>query len=203
MKHPLTLLLPLLFSNCVSTVNQYAARRALVVERAALIQLPLHTIWQVGDKYYAQGILCRARGVQKGAPVRSVLYQQPAHTFSPISDSGEAVYVEITCHDSGDITRAPEYHLQLSHNSYLTALPPGAHRLNRTQLIATPAETIVPLSEPTTDAHCYYAYPLAGLTAVAIDLPATLVMTAALIPTAIVYGTYAKLHHIFRQEQNN
>lgn len=203
MKYTLTLLLPLLCSNCVSTVNQYAARRALVVEKAAEVQRPLHTIWQVGDKYYAPGILCRARGEQKGTPIRSVLYQQPTHTFSPISDSGQAVYVEIIYHESGDITGAPEEQLHPAHNSYLTALPPGARRINRSQLIATPSETIVPLSEPMTDAHRYYAYPLAALTAVAIDLPASVVMTAALIPTAVVYGTYAKLHHIFRQKQNN
>ncbi len=203
MKYLFSLILPLLFSNCVSTVNQYAARRALVVEKAALVQRPLQTIWQVEDKYYAQGSLCQARGVQKGVPINSVLYQQPTHTFTPTSNSGELVYVEITTHESGDISQAPEQQLFISGSSYLTALPPGARRITRTQLPTAVTETVVPLVEPTTDAHCYYAYPLAGLTAVAIDLPATVVMTTALIPAAVVYGTYAKLHSIFRQEQKN
>ena len=198
-KLPITLLLSIpLLSSCVSTVHQYAARRALVADTVLVLRSPISEVWQIGDQFYAPGYLGKGRGVQRGAPIYSVLYQSPKTEFELIGTPEQEVYVELY-HDIPNVaTKHPERFCALS--SYLTELPKEAkkHRL------ATPAEPerqSIDLTQPHADAHGYYSYPLAAAAAVAIDLPLSLAMTTALIPTVGIGSICAKISRAASQSQ--
>ncbi len=200
MKYLFTAVAVLGLSSCVSTVNQYFARRALVADEAVKIHTPISEVLKVGDSYYVRGQLCRARGVQRGVPINSVLYQYPNYTFEAIEESGQEVFVELRID--------PPYTLkQAAAKAEFTAGAP-LHRLpEQAQLINLPREekktgsTIVTHGTARTDAHRYYAYPLAAITAVAIDAPASVVMTAMLLPTIGVGALVQSLAEQFDSDE--
>ena len=54
---------------------------------------------------------------------------------------------------------------------------------------------------PGTDAHQYYAYPLAAVLAIGVDAPVSLAMTGALLPTIGIGAACAKIGNIGAQIQ--
>lgn len=62
------LLSSLLLSSCISTVHQYAARRALVADEVLVLRTPIQNIWQLEDKFYAAAIWERGAAYNVGFP---------------------------------------------------------------------------------------------------------------------------------------
>ncbi len=177
------LLLPLLLlCSCVSTVNQYFVRQALVTDEALMLQSPITELWQVDGQYYARAYLGKARGTQKGLPVKSIFYQEPDNSFRPTTSDMKVVYATLSHGLKGEL---PAYFRVQT--SYLTALPAQAKRIPLPHP-AIPEYSGRNLQPTVADNHKYYAYPLAALTAVCIDLPATVIMSAALPPSLALYG---------------
>lgn len=196
--YTLLLLCPLLLSSCISTVHQYTARRALVAEEVLVLRTPIQDIWQVGDKFYACGYLGKGRGIQSGIPIKSILYQDPEYSFELTDEQPRAVFIELYHNIPGRETEKPE---QFRANaSYLTALPSHAKKVTVGRTFEPQATSAV-IGTPGTDAHQYYAYPLAAVLAIGVDVPVSLAMTGALIPTIGIGAACAKIGNIGAQIQ--
>ena len=194
----LLLLFSLLLSSCISTVHQYAARRALVADEVLVLRTPIQSIWQVEDKFYACGYLGKGRGIQRGVPINSILYQSPESGFELTDSDPREVFIELDHDFPGRETKKPERFRATAR--YLTAMPTQARKVTVDRQFTPQASSAV-IGNPGTDAHRYYAYPLAAILAVGIDIPATIVMTGALIPTAGIGAGYAKISDICSQTQ--
>lgn len=193
----LLLLSSLLLSSCISTVHQYAARRALVADEVLVLRTPIQDIWQLEDKFYASGYLGKGRGIQRGVPINSILYQSPESGFELTDSNPREVFIELYHDFPGRETKKPERFCATAR--YLTAMPTQAGKVTVDRQF-TPQDSSAVIGSPCTDAHRYYAYPLAAILAVGIDVPASIVMTGALIPTA---GIGAFVNHITERFKQN
>lgn len=198
-KLTLTLLLSLSgLSSCISTVNQYAARRALAADEVLVLRTPIQELRQTGDKFYAPGYLGKGRGVQRGVPINSVLYQSPEYEFELTDEHPREVFIELYHDRPGQETAKPERFSATAH--YLTTLPTQAKTIILDRAFVPNAASAA-ISPPCSDAHKYYAYPLAAILAVGIDIPASVAMTAALIPTMGIGAACAKINAACSQSQ--
>lgn len=188
--HALFLLSALLLSSCISTVHQYAARRALVAEEVLVLRTPIQDLWLVEDKFYACGYLGKGRGIQRGVPLNSILYQSPEEGFELTDSHPREVFIELYHDFPGSETEKPERFSATAR--YLTSLPTQAKEVSVSHAFKPDASSAA-IGIPGTDAHRYYAYPLAAILAIGIDLPASLVMTGALIPTVGIGAACAKI----------
>lgn len=196
----LLLLSSLLLSSCISTVHQYAARRALVADEVLVLRTPIQDIWQLEDKFYAIGYLGKGRGIQRGVPINSILYQSPESGFELTDSNPREVFIELYHDFPGRETKKPERFCATAR--YLTAMPTQARKVTVDRQF-TPQDSSAVIGSPCTDAHRYYAYPLAAILAVGIDLPASIVMTGTLIPTLGIGVAYAKTCDICSQTQSD
>lgn len=195
----ITLLSVLLLNSCISTVHQYAARRALTADEVLVLRTPIQELRQVDHKFYARGYLGKGRGIQRGIPINSVLYQSPEYGFELTDEHPHEVFIELYHDRPWQETAKPERFRATAH--YLTTLPSTAKTiiLDRAFVPNAASEAI---STPCSDSHKYYAYPLAAILAIGIDLPASIVMTAALIPTMGIGAACAKIDAACSQSQN-
>lgn len=194
----LLLLSSLLLSSCISTVHQYAARRALVADEVLILRTPIQDIWQLEDKFYASGYLGKGRGIQRGVPINSILYQSPESGFELTDSNPREVFIELYHDFPGRETKKPERFSATAR--YLTSMPTQARKVPVDRHFTPQASSAV-IGSPGTDAHRYYAYPLAAILAVGIDLPASIVMTGALIPTLGIGAVCAKIDAACTQVQ--
>ena len=192
------LLSSLLLSSCISTVHQYAARRALVADEVLVLRTPIQDIWQLEDKFYACGYLGKGRGIQRGVPINSILYQSPESGFELTDSNPREVFIELYHDFPGRETKKPERFCATAR--YLTAMPTQARKVTVDRQF-TPQDSSAVIGSPGTDAHRYYAYPLAAILAVGIDVPASIVMTGALIPSIGIGATAAKTAAVCTQQQ--
>lgn len=190
------LLASLLLNSCVSTVHQYAARRALVADEVLELHTPIQDIWLVEDKFYACGYLGKGRGIQRGIPINSILYQAPESGFELTDPHPRKVFIELYHPYPGRETEKPERFSATAR--YQTSLPTQAKKVPVRQAFK-PDATSAAIGTPCTDAHRYYAYPLAAILAIGIDLPASVAMTGALVPTLGIGAACAKISDICSQ----
>lgn len=197
--YTLLALTSLLLSSCISTVHQYAARRALVADEVLVLHTPIQDIWQVEDKFYACGYLGKGRGIQRGIPINSILYQAPKSGFELTDPHPREVYIELYHPYPGRETEKTERFSATAR--YLTSLPSQAEKVTVRQAFK-PDATSAAIGTPCTDAHRYYAYPLAAILAIGIDLPASVAMTGALVPTLGIGAACAKISDSCSQPQS-
>lgn len=93
------------------------------------------------------------------------------------------MFIELYHDFPGRETKKPERFCATAR--YLTDVPTQARKVTVDRQF-TPQDSSAVIGSPGTDAHRYYAYPLAAILAVGIDVPASIVMTGALIPTICI-----------------
>lgn len=194
--HALFLLSALLLSSCISTVHQYAARRALVAEEVLVLRTPIQNLWLVEDKFYACGYLGKGRGIQRGVPLNSILYQSPEEGFELTDSHPREVFIELYHDFPGSETEKPERFSATAR--YLTSLPKQAKKVTVRQAFK-PDTTSAVIGIIGTDAHRFYAYPLAAILSIGIDLPASIAMTGALIPTVGIGASFSHIKEAISQ----
>ena len=147
----------LLLSSCICTVRQYAARRALVAEEVLVLRTPIQNLWQVEDKFYACGYLGKGRGIQRGVPINSILYQSPEEGFELTDPHPREVFIELYHDFPGRETGRPERFRATAR--YQTSLSRLAKKVTVSHAFKPEAASAV-IGDIGTDAHRYYAYPL-------------------------------------------
>lgn len=191
-------------SSCYSTIYRYAWDRARIIDEAYWVQDSDNIeLYRVGDTVYAKAFLGPARGEHKDAWRGNMLCLRGGSysCYTPIAERSKPVYIRLISsyseHKSElqknrqknpECYRDDVFHVWWSTpecSPYLTSLPAGAIRLKER------GEYDHYISEsngykPHTDAHKYYAYPLGGITAVAVDAPLTLAGNALLLAAGAV-----------------
>ena len=185
-------------SSCYSTLHQYAWQRAKVVDDAWFWKEDSE-LFRVGDKVYAKVYHGVGRGTYEGG--FGVLCMEPgAASFSPIEGKVKPFYVRLNAFSCAEVLNASARDnatvdtISLEpHFPPLSQLPESAAPLAVRVIRASTAsatsdmEGYEKLSDSArTDAHKYYAYPLGGLMAVAVDAPLSLAMTVTGVTTAVV-----------------
>lgn len=202
----------LCLNSCYSKFYRCASERARIIEDA-LWAAPGHEIYQVGDKWYIPGRRGPLRGAQKGLPVYLFgLHGGEGPSFHPIEGEGEIVYIPIGSTADGApwsfraSLKGKQHRIRFmdqAEQHLLTELPAHARKKTLDFPLVTSNDThqFVSLQEhsdwvdtapnaralslPQTDtAHALYAWPLAAVTAAAVDLPCTVVGNALLLTGA-------------------
>lgn len=142
-------------------------------------------IWEKGAAYNG------------GIPINSVLYQSPESGFEMTDSHPREVFIELYHAIPGRETEKPERFSATAR--YLTSLPAQAENVTVSQAFQ-PDTTSAVIGDIGTDAHRYYAYPLAAIIAIGIDLPASVAMSVALVPTI---GIGAAVSHVAKAVSRN
>lgn len=203
-------------SSCYSTLHQYAWQRAKVVDDA-WFQKAGAELFRVGDEVYAKVYHGAGRGTYEGGVGFLCLVGAGDASFSPIEGKVKPFYVCLNAFSCAEVLNASAMDNATvdsisidSHISPLLQLPesatPLAVRVIRTRTVGAAAdmEDFEKLcASARTDAHKYYAYPLGGLMAVAVDAPLSLAMTATGAATAVVVMPIAAVWRWCRSDETS
>lgn len=210
----LVAVLSLCLSNCSTTFYRSASAKAEVVEDAVWVA-PTTEVYQVNNLWYVEGRRGSLRGCQQGVPLHLYNLRGGAHvTFRPIENTGKTVYVPIGNVGDGKpwaerkTKNGAELHADfygVTEERLLTKLPPQARKISTPAPIVinhhyshhvrddkgksrwlNTAEYAMPLSSATTDAHAIYAWPLAAIIAVGVDLPCHVAGNAILLGGMVI-----------------
>lgn len=187
-------------SSCHSSVYQYVWQRAKVADKVAWVPKDANVeLYRVGGAVYAKGYLGPARGCYKGCPLQLLDSRIGGGHKTLCPDADKAVPAYFRLYDSSvqQVLAAEKkgenrvsLMLDVDMKMPWESLPAEAQLLSvrgeNNYHIIVGGHTINYLfnqdsSALSTDAHKYYAYPLAVLTAVAVDVPLTLAANATLV----------------------
>lgn len=190
----LPVLLCLSLSSCYSSICSYVWNRAEIAEATWIPQPDNAKLYRVGDAFYAKAHRGMVRGTQDGC-FSSIVFSEAQASWKPVSDENETIYLKVELHVRSVDAEGPFiYKIIPDRSSLLTRLPENAVRLNgaghlprvkteaRYRKLCRPE----PCTEPETDVHALYAYPLGLATAVVVDVPCTVAMSVGGIGFAIL-----------------
>lgn len=191
-------LLCLGLSGCYSSVCGYVWNRALAAEATWIPNPDRAELYRAGDDIYAKALRGKVRGAQDGC-LHDIIINPSRATWVPVSEENETVYLKVKLKVRSDNGERPHlYSIEPDRSSLLTRLPESATAMQGPGVLprVKTAERFrklrepVPCTEPQTDAHALYAYPLGLATAVAVDVPCSVLLNAGALVGSIFYTSY-------------
>ena len=194
-------LLSCCLSSCYSSFCGYIWNRAEVAEATWIPEPDKAELYRVGDDFYAKACRGKVRGCQSGGmPFHSIAFDASLNSWQPLSVENETIYLKVRrlsrCIENNE--KPHRYRLYDDRSSLLTTLPAHAVRLNgpgilprvKTEWQYRELRKPVPCTEPTIDAHALYAWPLGLATAIVVDVPCSIVMSAGAAAGAVLSIPY-------------
>ncbi len=205
MKSPLLLSLCLLLSSCCTNYSLYVFNLGRTVDPICYQSDKLH-LYYANGQWYVKGYRCTYElytSSMSSFPINVIPFVQLGEFDEPWQttiDSGgnpEPVYIPIHPDSYTDVQqllagKVNDHPLQFDLQNYLTSLP------ERHRSIPTPAMKVEVLPHTTrswgkarTSVHALWAYPLGVATAVAVDVPCSVLCTALFLPAGGCYALYS------------
>lgn len=119
-----------------------------MADEVLVLHTPIEDIRQVENKFYACGYLGKGRGIQRGVPINSILYQAPESGFELTDSHPREVFIELYHDIPGRETEKPE-RFRVT-DRYLTSLPKQAKKVTVRQAFKPDATSAV-IGTPGTD----------------------------------------------------
>jgi len=202
-----TLLLPLclLLSSCTTNYSLSVFNLGRTVD-PVYYQSDRHHLYRAGEKWYIKGGRCtysHHTTMESTLPVNVIPFvdlgrlECPWYTTVDGGGNPEPVYIPIHPDSYTDVQqlltgKENERPLKLDSQNYLTSLP-AQHRSIPTPCMKVEYRpyTSRAWGKTRTSAHALWAYPLGVATAVAVDVPCSVLCTALYLPVGACYTLYA------------